>query len=115
MGKDDVPESPVTLLALRLFALVPFFFLTDALGFMSFASLRALKDTRYTLMVAVLNYWCVMIPIMIIGVFEFHWNNPMTLWGILIVGSIVSAVAQGLRLQFKLNCNRIAAHIFGRS
>lgn len=102
MGNDYVPESPVTLLALRLFALVPLFFLTDALGFMSFASLRALKDTRYTLMVAVLNYWCVMIPIMIVGVFEFHWNNPLILWALLIAGSIVSAIAQGVRLWMKI-------------
>ena len=64
---------------------------------MTFASLRAMKDTRYTMLVALVVYWLIIIPLIAFGVDVIHWQNPRLLWIMMSIGAALSFVAQSRR------------------
>ncbi|MCX7123803.1 MAG: MATE family efflux transporter [Gammaproteobacteria bacterium] len=97
LGAEYARQPELVKLALSLFLLTPLFCLFDSLGFMTFASLRAMKDTRYTMLVALVVYWFIIIPLIAFGVDVLHWQNPRLLWMMMIIGAGLSFAAQSRR------------------
>ncbi len=101
LGAEFFHQPALVHLSLSLFLLTPLFCLFDSMGFMTFASLRAMKDTRYTMLVALVVYWLIIIPLIALGVDVIHWQNPRLLWIMMSIGAAFSLAAQSRRFVQK--------------
>jgi MATE family multidrug resistance protein len=101
LGAEFAAQPALVKLTFSLLFLTPLFCLFDALGFITFASLRAMKDTRYTMLVALVAYWFITIPLIALGVDVIHWQNPRLLWMMMSLGAALSFIAQGHRFIHK--------------
>lgn len=99
---DEYEKAPGLLgLSSSLLFLVPLFFLTDSLGFTHFMVLRAYKDARYTMCVALVSYWILALPIMWIGLKHWGWQDPVSLWWVMIGGSVLNLCGQAARFAYR--------------
>lgn len=97
LGAGRANAIPLVQLTTHLLWIAPLFFVFDALAFITFSTLRAFKDTRYTMMVALCVYWCVMLPVMVICVDVFGMDSPLLLWALMALGACLSLIFQGQR------------------
>ena len=98
LGNAYFTSTALVSLTLILLKIAPIAFLADSLGYNTFATLRALKDTRYTMLVALVVYWILVVPGVAVGVIHFHWQNPAILWWMMCLGLFFSFIGQVQRL-----------------
>ena len=77
--------------------LLPIFMLVDLLGYTHFQVLRSFKDTRFPMLVALVVYWIIGVPLLVVVVNTKNVNSPMLLWGVMIFSSLLCLLGQAWR------------------
>lgn len=101
LGANFDTASPVSILATQMLMIASLAFVFDSTSYITFASLRSFKDTRYTLGVSIVVYWILIVPTICLGVFHYHIESPLGLWGMLVLGVFLTLTAQSLRFIYQ--------------
>jgi len=91
--------------------LLPIFMIIDLLGYTHFQVLRSFKDTRFPMLVALVVYWVIGIPLLILVMDTHSVNSPMLLWGIMIFSSLFCLLGQAWRYVHQYKQLKVAAGI----
>lgn len=79
--------------------IMPLFALSDFLGYTHFEVLRAFKDTRVPMLIALVVYWILAIPLMAAAIHFRFLAHPVDLWYFMIGASVLSLAGQGWRYR----------------
>ncbi len=101
LGNNYVADTAVVSLALMLFWFVPPCFLFDSIGYITLASLRSFKDTRYTMCLSAFTYWIITIPLCVLILFHFHLQSPALLWALFLFCLILTFIGQVSRFIYQ--------------
>ena len=90
-----------TQLAVNFFFIAAFFQIFESIRITLFGALRALKDTRFTLLVSIFGFWCIALPLgyMLATYFRLGGNG---FWYAMTVGAFLSVLLLQWRLKQKL-------------
>lgn len=85
----------------KLFIIAGIFQMIEAIRICLFGALRALRDTKFTLLISFLNFWCIALPIGYLLAIQFHLNG-IGFWLGMVVGASFGVITLSLRLRSKL-------------
>ena len=104
IGADDPERDQITRIGRTLIQLAALFQLFDGTQVVCAGNLRGLKDTRVTLLAAIVGYWGIGLSLGVYLAFAQGWG-PAGLWWCIVVGLAVVAVALCWRF------NRLSARL----
>lgn len=85
----------------QLFAVAAIFQIIEATRISLFGALRALKDTRFTLIISILSFWGIAIPVGYLLAKPFHLSGVGLWWG-MVVGATTSVILLHWRFKQKI-------------
>lgn len=88
--------------AIPFFAVAAIFQLFEAVRITLFGALRALKDTRFTLLTSIMSFWCVALPLGYGLAFIGHWGG-IGFWWAMVFGGVLSVILLLYRLARVFN------------
>ena len=88
-----------------LFAISAVFQIIEAIRIALFGSLRALKDTNFTLLTSIISFWIIALPMGYLLAETFHYG-AIGLWYGMIMGATISVFLLSLRFKAKILCYR---------
>jgi MATE family multidrug resistance protein len=96
----DSNNSELVRLATQLLSISAVFQIFEAIRIALFGSLRALKDTRFTLLMSILSFWVIALPL---GYLLSHtYLHEVGLWWGMVIGAALSVCLLFWRFQFKI-------------
>lgn len=101
LGHYYDPHSQLTSMAVLFFAIAAIFQLTDGIRITFFSILKAMKDTQFTFVVSIIQFWLIAFPLGYYLAFE-KLKTPQSLWIALIIGGIAGNVLLWRRLKEKI-------------
>jgi MATE family multidrug resistance protein len=101
------------LLAKQFMAIGAFFILVEAVRIPLFGSLRALNQTRFTLLASIISFWGISLPLGYFMAIEFSMKGAGLWWGC-VFGQAVGAFLLYLRFRYKIRsaAKRESLHAF---
>lgn len=93
----------------QFFMISPIFQILEAVRISLFGVLRALKDTRFTLLTSIISFWCLSLPIGYGLATHFHLAGLGFWWG-MIIGVAVSIWLLMWRFRFKIKLDNQYNH-----
>jgi len=102
LGHFYDPHSDLTKVAVLLFAFASIFQLTDGIRITFFSILKAMKDTQFTFIVSIIQFWLIALPIGYLLAFHVL-KAPQGLWFAMILGGIGGNFLLWRRLKSKAN------------
>jgi MATE family multidrug resistance protein len=84
-----------------LLAVSAVFQIFEAIRIALFGSLRALKDTRFTLLTSIISFWGIALPLGYLWATYFQWGSA-GFWWAMVVGALCSAGILFWRFQLKM-------------
>jgi MATE family multidrug resistance protein len=85
----------------RLLAICAIFQIVEAARIAYFGSLRALKDTKFTMLTSILSFWFIALPIGYILAMTLQWGGTGYWWG-MVMGAGFSVVLLQWRLKSRM-------------
>jgi MATE family multidrug resistance protein len=98
LGGDNMSLLQITV---RIFVPVAFFQVFEAMRITLFGALRALKDTRFTLLISLLGFWVIALPIGHLLV-RTVWFSATGLWWGMVIGVAISMLLSCYRFFIKM-------------
>ena len=97
-------ESNVAIfnLAKQFFAVCAIFQILEGMRISLFGSLRALKDTHFTLMTSIISFWGIALPVGYLLAWHFHLQGRGLWWG-MVVGALAAMIVLYRRLRSKMH------------
>lgn len=93
----------------NLFGISAIFQIIEAVRISLFGTLRALKDTNFTLLTSIISFWCIALPIGYLFATYLHLGGE-GLWYGMVIGASASVIL--LYQRFKLKIRRYDPHEF---
>ncbi|MEO8401116.1 MAG: MATE family efflux transporter [Gammaproteobacteria bacterium] len=101
LNVSDASNTQVVLYAKQFLAVSALFQLFEAVRITLFGSLRALKDTHFTLFSSIISFWCIALPLGYLLAIPLKWGGTGLWWG-MVVGVICSVVMLSMRFKLKM-------------
>jgi multidrug resistance protein, MATE family len=103
------PNNAKTIqIAIRFFYIAAFFQIFECIRISLFGALRALKDTRFTLLTSIICFWGIALPIGYLLAFNFNLSGN-GIWCGMVIGAAISVIM--LRWRFKHKMHRYLLNI----
>ncbi|MCE0723288.1 MULTISPECIES: MATE family efflux transporter [Legionella] len=87
--------------AIQLLAVSAVFQIFESARISLFGALRALKDTRYTLIISMIGFWGIALPIGYLFAIPLQWGGIGLWWG-MSLGAVISVLLLYWRFNFKM-------------
>lgn len=91
--------------AKQFFLIAAIFQILEALRISLFGTLRALKDTHFTLITSIIGLWCIALPLGYFAATYLHWSGNGLWWG-MVVGVTCNLILLLLRFQSKMKVQK---------
>ncbi|TAL59303.1 MAG: MATE family efflux transporter [Legionella sp.] len=101
---QDPNNHGLVLIASQLLAVSAWFQIFESVRIILFGSLRALKDTRFTLAVSLISFWGIALPLGYLLLKKSTLGGPSLWWG-MVVGAGFSVVVLFWRFRYKMKIN----------
>ncbi len=94
----SVANQALITCAIPFFAIAALFQVFEAVRITLFGALRALKDTRFTLLTSVISFWFIALPVGYLLAYPGHLNGMGFWWG-MVFGGVLSVVLLLYRMK----------------
>lgn len=94
-------NSAVIEIAKQLLMICAFFQIFESIRISAFGALRALKDTRFTLLITILTFWIIAIPLGYFLAIKLHWEGNGLWWGI-VTSQFIGAIILVQRYRYRI-------------
>lgn len=98
---SDPKNSSIVQIAQQFFFIAAFFQILEATRIALFGALRALKDTKFTLLISVISFWVLSLPLGYGFVFWFNLGGE-GFWISMVIGTTFSVILLLKRFQHKI-------------
>ena len=88
-------------LAKQFFAVCAIFQILEGARISLFGSLRALKDTHFTLITSIISFWGIALPVGYLLAWHFHLQGRGLWWG-MVTGALIAMIVLYRRLRSKI-------------
>lgn len=88
-------------LAKQLLLICAFFQIFESIRITAFGALRALKDTRFTLLISILTFWMISIPLGYFLAMKLHWDG-YGVWSAMVISQMIGAAILVRRYQQRI-------------
>jgi MATE family multidrug resistance protein len=85
----------------QLFAVSAVFQIFESLRISLFGALRSLMDTRFTLLISIISFWCIALPVGYLLAVHFHFGGAGFWWG-MVIGACCSMFLLFRRFRIKI-------------
>ena len=100
-------SQSLILCAIPFFAIAAVFQVFEAVRITLFGALRAMKDTRFTLLTSAISFWGIALPAGYLLAFSGHLDGIGLWWG-MVLGGVLSVALLSYRMKKKLSTWKIA-------
>ena len=97
LADDDPMAAAVAAIAVPMMIITALFQWGDGTQAITISALRGLNDTRVPAYIAIACFWFIGVGIGAVGAYAFNFD-PVAIWGCLLIGLMVAAVALTYRL-----------------
>lgn len=101
LDPGQLENTEIVRLATQLFMVSAVFQIFEATRIALFGALRSLQDTKFTLFISVLSFWCIALPGGYAMAVVFHWEG-IGLWIGMVLGACVSVLLLYWRFKIKI-------------
>lgn len=88
-------------IAKQLLMICAFFQIFESVRISAFGTLRALKDTRFTLLITILTFWIIAIPLGYFLAMKLHWVGNGLWWG-MVTSQFIGAIILVRRYRYRI-------------
>lgn len=99
---QDVNNLTIIHYAKEFFAINAIFMILEAIRISLFGALRGLKDTRFTLLVSIISFWCIALPLGYLLAKYFDLKGAGLWWG-MVIGVMCSVLLLFWRFKSKIH------------